>query len=103
MAGASARDNGLAGLTRFSPGGKEKETGLFYAATIVTAFTRTEKGLDPFRQIKGWGAISIPPDFRTWTDSYTNILAAFRTSIPVLEREEDDSAPTKTAPAVKGE
>ncbi len=103
VAGASARDNGLAGLTRFSLGGKEKETGLFYAGTIVTAFARTEKGLDPFRQIKGWGAISIPPDFRTWTDSYTNILAAFRTSIPVLEREEDDSAPSKTSPTVKGE
>lgn len=102
VAGASARDNGLAGLTRFSPGGKENDTQLFYAATIVTAFARTEKELDPFRKIKGWGEIPIPDGFRTWTDSYTNVVAAFRRSTPVLEIPEEDIGESTEAGRAKG-
>ena len=88
VAGASARDNGLTGLTRFSPQGKEKDTGLLYAGTIMTAFARTKDELEPFRKIPGWKDIAIPEGVRTWTDSYTNILAAFRMQRAILDEEE---------------
>jgi hypothetical protein len=69
-------DAGLVGLSRYDAAGDLSKEGKTNTSHIVAA--RRAENLGPLVGKPGWNEVVRPPDFRPWTDDYSNLLGLVR-------------------------
>jgi len=69
-------DAGLVALSRFDEAGELRKLGKSSANHLIAA--RREADLRLLRGRPGWQPVVRPPDFKPWTDDYSNLLGLIR-------------------------
>jgi len=69
-------DAGLTAFSRFDDAGDLRKVGKSSANHVAAA--REARDLKPLAALPGWEPVRHPPDFKPWTDDYSNLLGLIR-------------------------
>ncbi len=75
-------DAGLVGFSRFDDAGDLREMGKSSSSHVVAA--RRLEDINAIATHSGWVRVSTPPDFKPWTDDYSNLLSLTRWHLSVF-------------------